>query len=263
MSRKGNSYLNYISPHPPPLKSIGQGQSPEGLIRIDDTNKGDGTNDAARCVNGCLDATEFGYIAHYFAGDKRLLKTPYNSPLDSPSPFNEPYDPIPGQSSCKVVTVPTKEFYDYYGVDPYIWLPCWIVSSPAHPSEHAHLTVPKISTSAVAMGTPYIPLVTTRQRLQYKRTNIDIVTTTSFGTERDRLVMWEPGSGILVVEVPHIVPRSWLHRIRPETMVILTLASRSDVKKVFENRHLVATDEKFEGCHLVSGRAESVTVAPT
>jgi len=131
MPQGDKPYINSILPHPPILETFGQGQFPWGPIRTDDTNNGGGNYEAARCVNGCLDYTEFGYIAHYLAGDKRLLKSPYNSPLDTPSPFNEPYDPILGQCSCKVVVLPAQEFYESYGIDPDIWLPCWIVSHPA------------------------------------------------------------------------------------------------------------------------------------
>jgi len=131
MPLNGNPYINFILPHQPLPEHIAQGQFPVDSIRIDDNNDGDGNDDAAGCVNGCLNSKEFGYIAHYLAEDKRSLKSPYVSPSDTPSPFSEPYDPILGQSSCKVVIVPTKEFYDYYVVDPEIWLPCWIVSSSA------------------------------------------------------------------------------------------------------------------------------------
>lgn len=126
--RRENPYLNYISPHLPLFKDVEQGQSQEDPIRIFDENE-DGSNDAAAgCVYGCLNSMEFGCIAHYSAEDKPLLHSPHSSTLDSASPFVEPYDPILGQSSCKVVIVPTEDFYDSYNVDPDIWVPCWMVS---------------------------------------------------------------------------------------------------------------------------------------
>lgn len=65
------------------------------------------------------------------------------------------------------------------------------------------------------------------------------------------------------MENPYIVPRAWLHRIRPKTWVNLTEVSKRDLRRVFKNRHLVATGEPFEGSHVVEqpqAGADSMTV---
>jgi len=117
-------------------------------------------------------------------------------------------------------------------------------------SEHAQLTVTKISESASETGIPFIPVISTMQRrrqlIPEKR-----LSTTSFGEERGRFTRWGPSSGVLVVGIPYIVPRAWLHSICPETSVVLSEASKRDLKKVFQNRHLVGTDQEFEGSHLM------------
>lgn len=121
-------------------------------------------------------------------------------------------------------------------------------------SEHAQLTVIKISASASATGIPFIPILGTRQIKPEYPTNR--VSTTSSGAERSKLGWWDPGSGVLVVEIPHIVPRAWLHRIHSDTVVTLTEPSKRKLKKVFENRHLVGTDQEFEGRHLLEEKCD-------
>ncbi len=118
-------------------------------------------------------------------------------------------------------------------------------------SEHAQLTVTKISESASETKIPFIPIISTRQ--QRRQTSPEKrLCTTSFGEERRRFTRWGPSSGVLVVGIPYIVPRAWLHSICPETSVVLSEASKRDLKKVFQNRHLVGTDQEFEGSHLIA-----------
>lgn len=132
--RRKHPYLNYLTPHPSLSEIIEPGQSSEDPIRVVDNEEGDSNDGVTGCVYGCLDSTDFGHIAHYYAEDQ-LLQSPYTSTHDSVSLFSEPYDPMLGQSSCKVVIVPTAGFYKAGDVDPKTWLPCWIVSTPAHLSE--------------------------------------------------------------------------------------------------------------------------------
>lgn len=121
-------------------------------------------------------------------------------------------------------------------------------------SEHAQLTAIKISAFASETGTPFIPILGTRQVNPEYPTNR--VSTTSSGAERYKLGWWDPGSGVLVVEIPYIVPRAWLHRIHSGTLVTLTESSKRDLMKVFENRHLVGTDQEFEGVHLLEKKCD-------
>ena len=81
------------------------------------------------CPNGCLkpldsedpDQETFARIAHYHALDATTLQHPFN--------LTRPYDPIPGQSSCKVVVLPRSFWDKSRQLNSRDWLPCWLVSS--------------------------------------------------------------------------------------------------------------------------------------
>jgi len=122
--------------------------------------------------------------------------------------------------------------------------------SPRKFLTHAQLTVSKISASASETRIPFIPIMTAKQQRRQEKKMYRLYTS-STGEERNILTRWELGSGVLVEAFPYIVPRSWLHEIRPDTCVELTYASQQLLMKVFENRHLVAADVEFEGSHFI------------